>query len=200
MARLTYLGHASFKLVSGTRKVIYIDPYAGDYDDDADYVLITHEHSDHNQINKLKLKTRTRIIRVANVLQNGVYKTARLLDFTLVGVPAANEFHNIAECVGFVIRIDDVCLYFAGDTSLVPGMENLAVYRIDYAFLPVDGIYNMGPEEASAAARIIKPHIAVPIHTDPDSLFNEEIANRFNYTNRLIMHPGETLRLVPFRK
>ncbi len=43
---LKWLGHASFLLETGGKK-IYIDPYAGEYDEKADAVLISHSHGDH---------------------------------------------------------------------------------------------------------------------------------------------------------
>lgn len=37
--------------------VIYVDPYAGEgYDMPADIVIVTHEHSDHNQVDLVTLK------------------------------------------------------------------------------------------------------------------------------------------------
>ena len=37
--------------------VIYVDPYAGEgYDMPADFVIVTHEHSDHNQVDLVTLK------------------------------------------------------------------------------------------------------------------------------------------------
>ena len=37
--------------------VIYVDPYAGEgYDMPADIVIVTHEHSDHNQVDFVTLK------------------------------------------------------------------------------------------------------------------------------------------------
>ena len=35
---------------------------------------------------------------------------------------------------------------------------------IDVAFLPIDGKYNMGAEEAAEAANAIMPKVAVPYH------------------------------------
>lgn len=43
---VTWLGHSSFEIRSGA-KVIYIDPYVGEYDKKADLVLVTHSHSNH---------------------------------------------------------------------------------------------------------------------------------------------------------
>ena len=51
MAELLYQGHGSYRIVSNEGVVIYVDPYAGEgYDMPADIVIVTHEHSDHNQV------------------------------------------------------------------------------------------------------------------------------------------------------
>ena len=55
-ATLTYLGHSSVKIVTTDGIVIYIDPnyYDADYSDLADYIFITHGHSDHQPYSGLK--------------------------------------------------------------------------------------------------------------------------------------------------
>ena len=57
MAELLYQGHGSYRIVSNEGVVIYVDPYAGEgYDMPADIVIVTHEHSDHNQVDLVTLK------------------------------------------------------------------------------------------------------------------------------------------------
>ena len=65
--------------------------------------------------------------------------------------------------VGFIVTMDGVRVYHAGDTDLIPGLEN-KVKDIDIALLPVSGTYVMTAEEAARAANKIKPKIAVPMH------------------------------------
>ena len=60
-------------------------------------------------------------------------------------------------------------MYFAGDTDLFPEMADLAP-SIDVALLPVwgwgpsVGPGHLDPERAAAAAALIAPGLAVPIH------------------------------------
>ncbi|MDD6038653.1 MAG: MBL fold metallo-hydrolase, partial [bacterium] len=52
-ARMTFIGHASVKIKTTTGKVIYIDPYFPtkfSYREPADFILVTHGHSDHNNM------------------------------------------------------------------------------------------------------------------------------------------------------
>ena len=81
-------------------------------------------------------------------------------------VPAYNlskAFHTRASnWVGYVIEIEGVRIYHAGDTDFVPEMKELKA--IDIALLPVGGTYTMNAEEAAKAVNSFKPKVAVPMH------------------------------------
>ena len=49
--KLEWLGHASWKLTAGGM-TIYIDPYEGEYDEEADIILVSHSHTDHCEPSK----------------------------------------------------------------------------------------------------------------------------------------------------
>ena len=56
---LTYIGHASVKIVSSNGSVLYIDPAYNKWDyknQPADYILVTHSHEDHKPVAALSLK------------------------------------------------------------------------------------------------------------------------------------------------
>ena len=63
--------------------------------------------------------------------------------------------------LGYVIEIDGVRYYIAGDTDITE--ENKKI-KCDVAFVPVGGTYTMNFSEAAQLINIIKPKIAVPIH------------------------------------
>ena len=51
MAKLLFQGHGSFRITADDGRVIYVDPYVGEgYDLPADVILVSHQHSDHNQV------------------------------------------------------------------------------------------------------------------------------------------------------
>ena len=197
MAKLYYQGHGSFRLTTAAGAVIYVDPFAGDgYDLPADFILISHEHYDHNAIELVRQKPGCKIYRSADLLENGAYTTVSLGEVTVQAVPAYNKNHDRASCVGFLLEIDGVKLYAAGDTSKTDYMEaELSKMALDYALLPMDGIYNMPPKEAEACAQIIGARHTIPIHMKPGALFDREIADAFQCAGKLVLEPGEEIRL-----
>ncbi len=73
-------------------------------------------------------------------------------------------------------------------------MAALTARRITYAMLPMDGIYNMGPEAAMEANAVIMPKHCIPIHTSPGG-YSEAIVARFIADNKLEVKPGESIGL-----
>ena len=196
MAKLLYQGHGSFRLTTDSGKVIYIDPFAGEgYDKPADLILVTHQHHDHNKINLPPHNESCVIYQNTDALQNGVYQTADLADVRIEAVEAYNKNHDPKECVGYLVTADDVLLYFAGDTSRTKQMETFADRSIDYAFLPCDGIFNMGIPEAIECADLIKAKHSVPVHMSPGKLFSEKKAKKFIAQNALTVTPGSEITL-----
>lgn len=170
------INHDAFR-IKGT-KTVYIDPFKIKDKDQADFILISHDHYDHLSIDDIKkiLADKTTIIASVNCKKLGEIKTNKLIflsprekfneSIKVEAVHAYNinkNFHpKNYNGVGFIIEIDNVKIYHAGDTDLIPEMKNLK--NIDIALLPVSGTYVMTAEEAVNAAEIIKPKIAIPMH------------------------------------
>lgn len=194
--QLKYLGHSSIKLKMTEGAVIYIDPYAGDdYSEAADLLLVTHSHSDHANIDRVKLKDGGKVITYKDAFKDNKYQSFEIPGLRVTAVPAYNKNHPKDSCFGYVLEFDGIRLYHAGDTSKISEMEELSKLNITYALLPIDGVYNMGPEEAAEAAKIIGAKYNIPIHTGPDGIFSEKNISLFNVDNRIIMRPGDTIVL-----
>ncbi len=74
-------------------------------------------------------------------------------------------------------------------------MPTLGKMDIDYAFLPIDGIYNMGPKEASDCARLINPKHLIPIHSKPGMLFDMQQTMKVDYEKAMLVRPGDIVEL-----
>jgi len=197
MGKLLYQGHGSYRIVSDKGTVIYVDPYAGvGYHLPADIVLVSHEHADHNQLILIHQK-KDCVVRLPEIIfVDGVYESRTIEDISIQAVPAYNDKHDRSKCVGYVIALDGVKVYASGDTSCTDYIKDvLSREKIDYALLPIDGVFNMSPEEASACAKILGAVHTIPIHMTPGALFDRKKAERFMAESRLILEPKEEIEL-----
>ena len=196
MASLLFQGHASFKLTLADGKTVYIDPYAGEgYDDPADLILVTHEHMDHNKVDMMPHADDCVVFRSSDAIKDGEYQTLDIYGLHIEPVQAYNKNHDVTKCVGYLVTVNGKVLYFAGDTSKTDQMAELPEKNIDYAFLPMDGHYNMDIPEAIECAELIKAKHTVPIHMSPGELFNEERAAQFVTPSALVIRAGESIGL-----
>lgn len=192
MARLLYQGHGSCRIESARGMVIYLDPFAGGgYDKPGDLILVTHEHSDHNQVQLVPPKKDCRVIRAGDLLQNGIYAGCTVGEVEIRAVEAYNQNHARETCVGYLLKLDGKKLYFSGDTSHTEAMKRLAGEGLDWAFFPTDGVYNMNARQAAECAREVGARHSVPIHTKPGELFDPAIAELFQVPGRVILLPGQ---------
>lgn len=172
---IKWYGHASFAIEADM--VIYIDPWKiPSSAPKADLILVTHSHSDHlspNDINNLK-KEGTVIISSTDCVSrlSGDVRSLTpgqetdVWGIKIKGVPSYNPskpFHPRGnKWLGYIVTIGGVSVYHAGDTDLIPEMNDLG--RVHIALLPVGGQYTMDAEEAAKAADIIKADIFIPMH------------------------------------
>jgi L-ascorbate metabolism protein UlaG (beta-lactamase superfamily) len=185
LEEVEWLGHAGFRVDVGGRASIYIDPYRIPADGPkADLILISHQHYDHFSIQDLERvrKDTTQLLgppAVAERLEGNVHslRAGEVVETNVYGVdvraiPAYNTskrdndgrpFHpREAGCLGFELNVRGERIYHAGDTDVIPEMDEVA--GVDIALLPVSGVYVMTSGEAAEAARRIAPKIAVPMH------------------------------------
>ena len=168
---ITWLGHASV-MIEGAGLHIYVDPWKlkGDLPV-ADIVLVTHDHYDHyseDDIRRIKAEDTVVVCSSKRPLVDEVMLPGDnrvIKGVKIEAVPAYNikkDFHPRANnWVGYMVDLDGMRIYHAGDTDRIPEMKGLGV---DVAILPVGGTYTMDAEDAIAAIGDIKPRHVIPIH------------------------------------
>ena len=181
---ITAIKHASLRIQYDGLE-IQVDPvakYAPETDyskfPKADVILVTHEHFDHFDRDTIATLRKDGTEMVANpavqkmlgfgtALANG---ESRVLakGIKLDAVPAYNttpdhtQFHPKGRDNGYVLTMDGLRIYIAGDTEDIPEMASLK--DIHVAFLPCNQPYTMTPEQVAKAARMIKPKVLFPYH------------------------------------
>ena len=194
MPKLLYQGHGSFRLTANDGTVAFIDPYVGTgYDIPADLILVSHQHGDHNNIGLIAQKPGCTVITNEEALAGGKHNSFSVKGIEIEAVIAENKNHPPDQCVGFIVAIDGVKVYFSCDTGKTAQMAEFAAKKLDYAFLCCDGIYNMGLEEAAECAGIIGAKHNVPVHMKPGELFDRSVAERFMGPDRVIIEAGEEI-------
>lgn len=179
------LVHASF-IIEYDGKIIAVDPVAKlngrtiNYAafPKADYILVTHEHFDHFDTTAIRNITKVNTKLVTNqrcgdmlgygtVMANG--DRIELGDgMILEAVPAYNttkghlQFHPKGRDNGFVLTLDGLRIYIAGDTEDIPEMADIK--DVDVAFLPCNQPYTMTTQQLVRAAKLIQPKVLFPYH------------------------------------
>ena len=152
-----------------------------------DAVLISHLHLDHLDAASLRMLPKSSLVvgppltgqtihRVGfkTVIETRSDTTLRFGDLEIAAVHARHTRRRwvvsaATEPLGYVIHGSST-VYFAGDTALFDGMEDLHE-RIDVALLPIETWgarvpehRHLSPRSAAHALTLLKPRVAVPIH------------------------------------
>jgi L-ascorbate metabolism protein UlaG (beta-lactamase superfamily) len=191
-----------------------------------DAVLISHAHLDHLDPPSLRLlrprlviapRGCGRLLRGAGVGEVAeavpgeslTVGTTRVTPFVVPHDGRRHPFSRARQTVAY--RLDGgERAFFAGDTDLFPGMGELAD-GLDLALLPIwgwgarVGRGHLDPERAAAAAALLRPRVAVPIHwgtlasprapwrddpARPAKLFVEQAAARAPQVEVRVLPPG----------
>ena len=180
--QLTWLGH-SCVLLSGSKKVL-IDPFiegGSVLGTDPDIVAVTHGHADHlGEAVALNRKT-VAISEIARYLMAKGLPVESMniggtvivdgVSFTMTAavhstfLEEAGLGFSAGAAAGFVIDMDGLGVYHAGDTAVFSDMKLIGeLYHPDVALLPIGGRFTMGTAEAMVAANFIGSKIVIPIH------------------------------------
>ncbi|NJE25989.1 MBL fold metallo-hydrolase [Thermococcus sp. MV5] len=190
--KIIWYGHACFWIEMRGVKIL-IDPYEyvnDDAIDGVDYILVTHEHSDH--YGKTPLLARLRDATVIGpktvylmAISDGITKVREIRggeEIELennVRVKAIFVEHPSSQYpLGYLISNGKKTIFHPGDTYYTPIFKNLRG-EVDVLFVPISGRSTANVREAANIVEIMRPKITIPMHygayseADPNKLINE---------------------------
>jgi L-ascorbate metabolism protein UlaG (beta-lactamase superfamily) len=172
--QIRWYGQSAFRLAG--EKIVVIDPFGPmgeqaaahgivfDYppvpEVEADLLLITHEHADHNAA------------EVVTGSPSVIRSTAGTIDSPIGEVTAVASEHDDAAGTQrgpntiFRFTLDGVAVCHLGDfgqAALRPEQAQ-AIGHVDVLLIPVGGGPTVGGEEAAAIVRRLRPRLVVPMH------------------------------------
>ncbi len=191
--KLNYLGHSCFLLETSGIKILF-DPFISPNElakhiDVAklqcDYILVSHGHGDHiaDLISTAK-RTNAKVVSSFEIIEwLGKQKIENghpmnlggkwNFDFGTVKMEYAAHSNSMPDgtyggtAAGFIIKSENMTIYYAGDTSLNQEMKLIGEFNsIDYAFLPIGDNFTMGIDDAIIAARFLKCKNIIGMHYD----------------------------------
>ena len=190
--KLTYYGQSCFAVEVQGRQIVF-DPFITPNelakninlaDIKADYILVSHGHSDHVadgvQLAKQNGATVVGAFEVVNWFHSqGVEKYHPMnlggkWKFDFGTVKCTNAIHSSAmpdgsygaNPMGFIVT-GEKNFYYSGDTALTFDMELVPRWaKLDFAVLPIGDNFTMGYEDAIMAAEMIQCKNIVGVHYD----------------------------------
>jgi L-ascorbate metabolism protein UlaG (beta-lactamase superfamily) len=166
--KIKWYGHAAFLITSDKGTKFIIDPYEpgafggqlsyGKIKDQADFVLITHDHADHNYTKDLPGDPQ--------ILKGSGSKTVK--GISINGVATYHDPSKGSERgpnTVFTFKVDNIQACHLGDLGHILSDKELAeIGVVDVLLIPVGGFFTIDPKEATRVAEQIKPKVIIPMH------------------------------------
>ena len=165
---IKWYGHAAFKITTASGTRIIIDPYQsgfsggaisyGNIADEADIVITSHDHGDHNYVKEIRGK-------YDHIKAKGDYE---IRDIKIKLIPTFHDTSKGKERGNNLISViaaDGLTLAHMGDLGHDPGKDILQMIgAVDILLLPVGGFYTIDAKVATNVMNDINPKITIPMH------------------------------------
>ena len=182
---ITFIKHGTL-MIDVDGYIVHIDPvmmFGTDYAKmpKADLLLVTHEHGDHFDKKAVEAVSKDGTVFLSNGKVAEMSQKSKAVspdetcsfkmkdgEIEVKAVAAYNNskghenFHPKDRDVGYVLKVDNLSIYIAGDTEDIPELAQLK--DIDIAFLPVNQPYTMTAQQCIKAIEMFKPKTVYPYH------------------------------------
>jgi len=166
--KIKWYGHSAFLITSDQGMKIIIDPYEpgafggqlsyGKINDQADIVITSHDHADHNHTKGLP--------GTPQVVKGSGSKAIK--GIPIKGIPTYHDPSKGSERgpnTIFTLKLDNLQLCHLGDLGhLLSDKELAELGPVDILLIPVGGFFTIDPKEATRVVEQIKPKIVIPMH------------------------------------
>ncbi len=191
MMKLTWLGHACFRLDTDCGSVVF-DPFRDgsvpgyrDVRETADMVLCSHEHGDHGARECVTLTGKEPTFRVIRI---PCYHD---------DVQGAKRGNNTIH----IIEADGMRVAHFGDLGHPLSPEQIqAIGKLTLAMIPVGGFYTIDAQAAKQLADTLDVRVVVPMHYRTPCFGLDAIATLDGFTalcDPVNAYPGDSLTLTP---
>ena len=166
--KIKWYGHAAFLITSDQGVKIITDPYEsgayggqlsyGQIKDQADIVLTSHDHADHNDPKSLPGSP--------EIVKGSGSKTVK--GISIKGISTYHDPSKGSERGAntiFTFTVDGIKVCHLGDLGHILSEKELAeIGSVDILFIPVGGYFTIDAKEATRVAEQIKPKVLIPMH------------------------------------
>lgn len=164
--KIKWNGHASFTFTADDGTVLVTDPYdpAGyggvlTYDvvsDNADAVLVSHDHDDHNYVKGLPGSPQ--VLKVSGQVR----------EIKINGIDSFHDESNGSERGSnmiFSFNMDGIDICFLGDLGHQLSSEQIdAIGNVNLLLVPVGGTFTVDADGAIKLIEALKPDLVIPMH------------------------------------
>ena len=173
---LRWFGNSFFQLETAGGKSVVWDPHAiaalAPPQVAADILLVSHEHSDHTQVQLIKDRKAAREFRGLRVVNKRLDWDPIDEKVGAIRVRAVGLYHDAEEGfvrgknTAFVVEADGLVFCHLGDLGHVPSdAQAKAIGPTDVLMVPVGGVYTLNGEGAKRTVAKLKPRLFVlPMH------------------------------------
>ncbi|UCH38236.1 MAG: MBL fold metallo-hydrolase [Candidatus Bathyarchaeota archaeon] len=195
MVKIIWHGHACFEL-RGIGSTLIFDPFAGigipEPKAQADIVLCSHNHRDHNNASQVVKKGGT-------VLETYTGPYTYFNDVLIQGIAT---FHDETEGSKrgrnsvYVVQLDHLTFCHLGDLGHdLTDRQIKWIGSVDVLFTPIGGGPTIGPDLATLLSEKLEPKIIIPMHYNPHLLGVAEFLNKLQSVNEFIKNKKNVKKL-----